>query len=247
MAAIRIQKLLSEAGLASRRAIEEMILEGRITVNGRLVASLPCFVDADKDEIVVDGRAVAKRAEPKVYLLLNKPREVVCTPGEQSNRPSVFDVLGPMRQRVYCVGQLDHDSTGLVLVTNDGELTRRLTRAGSGLEKRYVIELEGRIEEPAINALKAGAYLDGRHTRPARVKVLQRSHERSTIELDLVETVSREVRRVLARVGHKVRRMKRVGLGPLSDEGLRIGRFRRLSPHEVRALAEGTTGQQRRR
>jgi pseudouridine synthase len=243
MPPIRIQKLLSEAGVASRRAIEQMILDGRITVNGRLVAELPCFVDPDKDEIVVDGRAVRKRAVSKIYLLLNKPRGVVCTQqgtkaADERGRPSVVDVLPPMRERLHCIAPLDVDSTGLVLLTNDGELTQKLTRSGTPLERQYVIEVDGRIEEHALNSLKSGAYLDERRTGRARVKVLQRSVERSVIELDLVETVSREPRRVLARVGHKVRRLKRVGLGPLTDAGIKIGNFRKLAPRELRALEE---------
>ena len=247
MPPVRIQKLLSEAGIASRRAIEQMILDGRLTVNGQLVAQLPCFVDPDKDDIVLDGKAVAKRAAPKVYLLLNKPRGVICTPGDPQGRPSVFDMLPPARQRVYCFGQLDHDSAGLVLLTNDGDLTQKLTHARDGLERRYVIEVDGRLMEPAINAIKSGTYLDGRRTRPARIKVLQRSPERSMLELDLVETVNREPRRVLAKVGHKVRRLKRIGLGPLSDEGIKIGRFRKLAPHEVRALQTIADSQPQRR
>lgn len=247
MPPVRIQKLLSEAGVASRRAIEQMILDGRLTVNGRLVAELPCFVNPDKDDIVLDGQAVAKRAAAKVYLLLNKPRGVICTPGDPQGRPSVFDIIPPARQRVYCFGQLDHDSAGLVLLTNDGDMTQKLTHARQGLEKRYVIEVDGRMMEPAINAIKSGTYLDGRRTQPAKIKVLQRSPERSMIELDLVETVNREPRRVLAKLGHKVRRLKRIGLGPLSDDGIKIGRFRKLALHEVRALQAIADSQPQRR
>ena len=132
MEKVRIQKILSEAGLASRRDVEDMVLEGRITVNGELVTALPCFVKAS-DEIAVDGRAVRKRPEEKVYILLNKPRGVICTLRDERgrNRPRAVDLVPPIGRRIYTVGRLDEDTTGLIILTNDGELTNRLTQRRS--------------------------------------------------------------------------------------------------------------------
>ena len=238
MASIRIQKLLSDSGIASRRAVEQMILEGKITVNDNLVTELPCFVDPDKDEIVVNGQAVPKYAARKLYILVNKPRGIVCSETDSLGRPTVFDLVPPTRQRLFCLAQLDPESSGLVVLTNDGELTKTMTNPRAGVLKKYVVEVDGRIEEQALDTLKDGMYLDGRRTRGAFVKVLSRSPERSMIEIDVVENVNRQVRRVLARLGHKVRRMKRLGLGMLSDRGLKIGHWRELNPYEIKSLKQ---------
>jgi len=240
---IRIQKLLSDAGVTSRRGVEPLILDGRITVNGKQVAELPCFVDPDKDEILIDGRPVKKYDAKPVYILVNKPRGVVSTeyPGP-AGEPRVLDIIPPQRSRVFVVGALDDDSTGVVLVTNDGDLAERMTHARYGLVKKYVADVEGRIGEDAIEALKAGMHFDGTRTRRAYVKVLSRSLERTLLEIDLAETHNRQVRRMFAKVGHKVRRLKRVALGPLTDDGIKIGRWRNLLPGEVRRLKAGDTG-----
>jgi len=243
MAKIRIQKLLSDAGVASRRAIEQMILEGRISVNGDLVAQLPCFVEGGKDEILIDGKPVPKYHAAPVYILVNKPKGVVCTeyPGPQGE-PRVIDIIPPQRSRVFVVGTVDDESTGILLVTNDGELAERMTHARYGLIRKYVVEAEGRLDEDAIAALKAGMFFDGRRTRRAYVKVLSRSVDRTLLEVDVAETHNRQVRRMLAKVGNKVRRLKRVALGPLTDDGVKIGHWRYLLPGEVRRLKAGDVG-----
>ena len=243
MAKIRIQKLLSDAGVASRRAIEQMILEGRISVNGDLVAQLPCFVEGGKDEILIDGKPVPKYHAAPVYILVNKPKGVVCTeyPGPQGE-PRVIDIIPPQRSRVFVVGTVDDESTGILLVTNDGELAERMTHARYGLIRKYVVEAEGRLTEDAIAALKAGMFFDGRRTRRAYIKVLSRSLDRTLLEVDVAETHNRQVRRMLAKVGNKVRRLKRVAPGPLTDDGLKIGHWRYLLPGEVRRLKAGDVG-----
>jgi 23S rRNA pseudouridine2605 synthase len=238
MAKVRIQKLLSEAGVASRRAVEEMILEGRITVNGSVVADLPCFVDPRTDRIQVDGRVVRRPSRGQaVYLLLNKPRGVVCTQSDPAGRPRAVDLVGQIPGgRVYCVGRLDVDSTGLILLTNDGELTHYLTHPRYGVPKTYVVEIDGRLSGEQIAALKRGVYLDGKRTGGASVRVLRKSHQRSLLEITLHEGRNREIRRVLLTFGVRVKRLKRVAIGPVSDRGLKIGRFRPLRPGEVARL-----------
>ena len=231
--------------MASRRAVEQLILEGRITVNGSPVAELPCFVDAEADDIRLDGRPirpVAPEAARKVYVLLNKPRGVVCTQSDPAGRPRAVDLVGDVPQRIYCVGRLDAESTGLILLTNDGPLTQYLTHPRHGVPKTYVAEVDGRLAGEDIEKLRGGVYLDGRRTGRAAVKVLRRSPTRSLVEITLTEGRNREVRRILARLGHKVRRLKRVAIGPITVRGLKIGSFRPLRRSEVRQLRQsGTT------
>jgi len=244
MSKLRIQKFLSEAGVASRRQVETMILDGRITVNGKLVGDLPCFVDAEVDEIRVDGRRVRKPMERRVYYLLNKPRGVVCTQRDPQGRPRAVDLIPRTSQRVYCVGRLDADSTGLLVLTNDGHLTQLLTHPSHGVAKTYVVEIDGRLEDDEFGRLKAGMWLGPKRTRGARVKVLRRGPKRSLLEITLTEGRNREIRRMLARLGHKVRRLKRTAIGPITDRGLKIGNWRPMKGREV-AMLKRTASQQR--
>ena len=236
MGKIRIQKALPEVGVASRRGVEQMILDGRITVNGELVTSLPCFVDLAEDNVRVDGQSVRRRPGPKVYFLLNKPKGVVCTQQDPRARPRAVDLIPPQDRRVYCVGGLDADSTGLVLLTNDGELTQRLTHARHGVPRKYVAEVDGRLETEETAALETGVRIEGRRTAGMNVKVLFASSVRSTLKLELPSGHSVDIRRVLADLGHKVRKLKCVAIGPVTDRGIKIGHFRMLSPAEVGRL-----------
>jgi len=234
MPKVRIQKLLSAAGVASRRAAEQLILDGRVEVNGKLVADLPFFVD-DGDEVRVDGRPVRRRRQ-SVHFLLNKPRGVVCTQSDPQGRPRAIDLLPPGQGRLYTVGRLDVDSTGVILLTDDGPLTQYLTHPRYGVPKTYVVEIDGLLAAEQIDQLKHGVYLDGRRTGGAAVKVLGRGGGWSALEITLTEGRNREIRRVLAGFGHKVRRLKRVAIGPVTDRGLKIGHFRRLTDREVAQL-----------
>ncbi len=235
---IRIQKVLAEAGIASRRASEEMVQEGRVRVNGQVVTELPIFVDPFEDEISVDGRKLKNAAagEKKVYFLVNKPRGVVCTQKDELSRPRAVDLLPASTPRVHCVGRLDVDSTGLLLLTNDGELTNYLTHPSHEVEKTYVVEIEGKLDEEAVRRLKRGIYLDGKRTGGAALKVLRKGRNQSLLEIRLREGRNREIRRILARLGHKVRKLKRTAIGPVTSRGLKAGSFRPLGVKEVQAL-----------
>ena len=235
---VRIQKYLAEAGVASRRAIEQMILDGQITVNGRLVIELPCFVEPETDDIRVDGGVVGKQAAggKKVYFLLNKPKGVVCTQRDPAGRLRAVDLVPAVGKRVYCVGRLDEESTGLIILTNDGELTQYLTHPSFEVVKTYVVEVDGRLTGEDVVKLKKGTYVDGKRTQGAMVKILRRGPARSQLEIKLTEGRNREIRRVLARLGHKVRKLKRVAIGPVTDRGVKIGHYRPLSQTEVRRL-----------
>ncbi|MCK4275911.1 MAG: rRNA pseudouridine synthase [Phycisphaerae bacterium] len=234
MPATRIQKVLAAAGVASRRAIEQMVRDGRITVNGRAITDLPCFVESG-DEICVDGRRVSAAPGETVVFLLNKPKGMVCTQRDPAGRRRAVDLIPPIPQRVYCAGRLDADSTGLVVLTNDGELTNYLTHPRYGVSKTYVVEVDGRIGGDAVERLKSGVWLDGTK-RSAWVKVLRRSSTRSVLQVRICEGRNRQVRRILSRLGYRARRLKRTAIGPLTDRGLKGGAFRQLTAVQIARL-----------
>ena len=303
---IRLQKAMAEAGVASRRDCEAMIEQGRVTVNGQPVAALPAWVDPRHDRIELDGKPLRKpKARPsnhpskqtvagkknavlaatadKVYVMLHKPRQTITTTDDPDRRRSVMDLIPthelPGLPRLFPVGRLDADSTGLLLLTNDGELANRLTHPRYGIRKTYLVSVKGHIEQEHIEQLKRGLYLaqrsdDGRwrdrpgrplrqpqRAEPARllstkpipikkvqidqVKIVHRQHDRSSGDRTLLEVILHEghnriIRRVLARVGLKVRRLQRTAIGPLKLHKLPIGHSRLLEPDEVKALYQAT-------
>ena len=238
MAKTRIQKALAEAGIASRRAIEEMIGEGLVTVNGKLVVELPCFIDPKTDKVVVDGEPVkfAPKAATRRYFLLNKPAGVVCTSHDPEGRRRAIDCIPPMADRVYCVGRLDADSTGLILLTNDGDLTQHLTHPKFGVVKTYRVHIKGRLTAEQIASFKQGMWLDGRKTGGAMIRIIRKHATGSLVEIRLTEGRNREIRRILARLGQKVRRLHRSAIGTITDHGLGVGSCRELSAGEIRKL-----------
>ena len=242
-AKLRIQKHLGAMGVGSRRAVEQMIIDGRITLNGKLITDLPCFVDPAADDIRVDGRAVSRRRPQHVYFLLNKPKGVVCTQSDPQNRPRAVDLIPPIRQRIYCVGRLDADSTGLIILTNDGALTQRVTHPRYGVAKTYVVQVDGALTGDQLQKLRNGMWLDGVRTQPAHVRVVRRGRNASLLQIRLTEGRNREIRRVLARLGHRVRRLSRVAIGQIRDRGLKVGNFRTMTPQEVAKLTR--TAQER--
>jgi 23S rRNA pseudouridine2605 synthase len=233
----RLQKVLAAAGLASRRECEQIILDGRVRVNGKAISSLPVLVDAARDTIVVDGKPLKREA--KVYLLLHKPAGVHCTNYDPDGRPRAVDLLVGVKERLFPVGRLDADSTGLLLMTNDGELAERLAHPRYGVPKTYRAHVAGAVTPEDIARLRKGVWLAEGKTHVADTRIIHRGRERSVIEITLQEGRNREVRRVLARLGHNVRRLMRIRIGPLSLRGLPPGGFRPLTPEELRALREG--------
>jgi 23S rRNA pseudouridine2605 synthase len=239
MARKRIQKYLSEMGVTSRRNAEEMVLHGRVSVNGSVPQDLPVFVDPSEDDVRVDGRRVGGRkpGKPeKLYFLLNKPKGVVCTQSDPAGRSRAVDLVPDLGQRVYCVGRLDKDSTGIIILTNDGELTERLTHPRYEVPKTYRVEITGSLDAEAVDKLKSGMWMDGKRTNRTALRVLRRSPDRTLLEITLTEGRNREIRRMLARLGHKVKRLHRVAIGPITDRGLKVGNFRALRRHEVKRL-----------
>ena len=227
----RLQKVLAAAGLGSRRACEELIAEGRVTVDGR-VATLGQRVDPDAARVEVDGVPVSVRPG-LVYYLLNKPAGVVATASDPQGRPTVVELVPP-EPRVFSVGRLDADTEGLLLLTNDGDLAHRLTHPSFGVEKEYLAEVEGTPSPGQLRRLRQGVALDDGTTAPARASLVPPRG----IRLVIHEGRNRQVRRMCEAIGHPVVRLVRTRLGPLTDRSLGPGQWRRLSTSELRALEE---------
>jgi 23S rRNA pseudouridine2605 synthase len=233
----RLQKALARAGFGSRRACEELIVAGRVEVNGQ-VADLGRRVDPERDRIAVDGVPVPVRPG-LVYYLLNKPPKVVTTAHDPQGRRSVVDLV-PSEPRVFPVGRLDYDTEGLLLLTNDGDLAHRLTHPSHGVPKSYLAEVDGVPSRAAIRQLREGVALEDGLTAPARVSLAQTQGSGSALRIVIHEGRNRQVRRMCEAVGHPVRRLIRTHFGPLTDKSLRPGQWRALSPAEVRALYEAS-------
>ena len=240
---VRLQKLLSMAGVASRRAAEALILEGRVEVNGKAVTTLGSKADPVRDQIRVDGRRIRLDVQPR-YIVLNKPKGYVTTRRDPQGRPTVLDLLKGVREYVYPVGRLDYDSEGLLLMTSDGDLAARLTHPRHGVERVYDAIVSGVPDERALDALRRGVVLDEQRTQPAEVQrgntVGRGGHETTRLTMTLREGRNRQVRRMCAHIGHPVRRLTRIRIGPIRLDDLPSGRWRDLSAREVAALKRTT-------
>ena len=224
----RLQKVLARAGIASRRASEEMIQAGRVTINGQ-IAALGDKV-ADSDRIELDGIPVLR--DPNlVHYLLHKPRDVVSTASDTENRQTVVDLV-PSTIRVYPVGRLDADSEGLIILTNDGDLTHRLTHPSFGVPKEYLVHVEGIPQRSALRSLREGIQLEDGMTAPAQVSM----PDQRLLKITIHEGRNRQVRRMCAAIGHPVVRLVRVRIGPITDSSLTAGSWRELTNEEVRSL-----------
>ncbi|MDN5348576.1 MAG: rRNA synthase [Clostridia bacterium] len=234
---MRLQKFLSQAGVASRRHAEEMIASGRVKVNGRVVKVMGVQVDPQKDRVEVDGRPVSLESK-KVYLLLYKPEGYVTTAFDPQGRPKVIDLVRDVPQRVFPVGRLDYRTEGLLLLTNDGDLALKLTHPRYGIPKTYLALVKGVPGAEKIERLRRGVELEDGCTAPARVRLVKIKQGNALLELTLREGKKREVRRMCAAVGHPVLKLKRVKFAFLTLGSLRPGQYRHLTPEEVRRLKE---------
>ena len=237
--AIRLQKILAVAGIASRRAAERLIEAGRVSVNGEIVTQLGSRADPGRDDVRVDGRRVGG-AQRRRYLLLHKPVGFVTTRFDPQHRKTVLDLVPRVREYVYPVGRLDYDSEGVLLLTNDGDLAARLTHPRYGVERVYEAVVRGVPSAAALRKLGSGVVIDGRRTEPADVRLQSgratRSGDQARARVTLREGRNRQVRRMFAAVGHPVIRLRRTRLGPLGVQGLNPGQVRELTADEVAAL-----------
>ncbi len=230
---VRLHKLLARMGVASLRASERLIREGRVTVNGEVVRT-PGASALPTDVIAVDGRIVTPQAH-REYVMLNKPKGVLSTARDERGRRTVLDLV-ESGQRLYPVGRLDRDSEGMMLLTNDGELAHRLTHPRYGVHKRYTVEVRGDLSEERLRELRQGVRLEDGPSRPLEVRVLERSEQSATLSVTMGEGRKRQVRRTLEALGLEVTRLVRVALGPLELGDLPPGAHRPLSEDEVGRL-----------
>lgn len=239
---------MADAGVASRRECERLIEAGAVEVNGEVVTELPVFVHPAADRILVEGRPIRKQRERKLYLLLNKPARTLTTLADEpgADRRTVIDLVEhPQKARLFPVGRLDYDTTGLLLLTNDGDLANQLTHPRYGVPKTYRVVVKGDVADEAISELERGIYLADRkagktagasRTAHVEVRLISRQRDRTVLELTLREGRNRQVRRLLAAVGFPVKKLERIGMGPLSLKGVARGEWRELNRHEIRAL-----------
>lgn len=230
----RLQKVLARAGVASRRHAEDLIDKGRVRVNGQLVTGQGLRVDPARDVVEVDGRRVA--AEPLAYVLFHKPRGVVSTMQDPAGRPAIADYLGAIGARVVPVGRLDYQTSGVMLLTNDGAFARGLLHPSRGVAKEYVLKVRGRVDEIGLSRFRESIAIDGRATQPAEVEVSRVDGERTWLRIVLHEGKNRQIRRLAEHAGYRVMRLVRSRFAGLSVDGLGPGEWRHLARPELRAL-----------
>ncbi len=233
----RLQKFLASAGVDSRRNCEELILDGDVRVNRRVVDTLPAFVDPLTDIVTVNGKRV-KTAE-KVYFLLNKPKGVICTNSDPQGRRKAIDLIDT-EERIFCVGRLDIETTGLIILTNDSELANRLTHPRYELPKTYEVMLKERISGEAIEKLKKGTWLSEGKTGKSAVKVIKRSATDSTIEISIRQGLNRQIRRMLAKVDCRVKSLRRTKVGNITLKGIPVGQYKELTKSQIAYLRSMT-------
>ena len=231
----RLQKLISRAGISSRREAEKIILEGRVTVDGKIISELGAKAEPNLNKICVDGKILTFDVE-KIYLLLNKPKNFLSTVKDDRGRRTVLDLTKEISAKIYPVGRLDFDSEGLILLTNDGELTNALLHPKFKIEKTYRAKILGNLTEEKIKKLRAGVELEDGLTAPAEVSVINLEKNSATVEITIHEGKNRQVRRMFAAVGCEVKNLTRIKFAGLTLQGVECGKFRRLTQDEVKKL-----------
>lgn len=233
---VRLQKFLSDAGIASRRDAEQLIIDGRVLVNGAVVDTLPAFVDVEQDRVLVDGHRV--RPARTVYAILHKPAGVVVAERDPVGRRRVADLLPPVFGRVLPVGRMDAEASGVLLLTNDGDLTAALTHSRVALTSEYQVEVKGQATPQVAGQLRRGVYLAEGKATVVAAEVRHTTRERSVVWVELRERINRQIRRMMAHLGFPVRKLHRLAYGPLRVKGLPVGASRELSDAELVALRE---------
>jgi 23S rRNA pseudouridine2605 synthase len=231
---LRLQKFLADAGVASRRASEQFILDGRVAINGEVVRVLGTKVDPLHDEVTVDGQSV--RVRRKLYLALHKPRGCVCSRADELGRPTVYDLLPKEWQIVHSVGRLDFNSEGLIFLTNDGQFALRLTHPRYGVRKKYVATVEGEVGGEMLKRFTQGIFDGGERLQAVSARLISGSRARSVVELELSEGKNREVRRLFESQGLAVKKLQRTQIGKIKLGELKPGRWRTLTETEVKTL-----------
>ncbi len=237
----RIQKIIAAAGIMSRRAAEQLILDGRVRVNGKVVTEMGVKADPDKDHIKVDGKLINPK-QPPTYVMLNKPAGYVTTMSDPEGRQTVSDLLKGIKVRVYPVGRLDYDTEGLLLLTNDGDFAHLVTHPSHELPKTYLAKVKGVLTDRDVENLEEGVFLQDGKTAPARVRKLRKEETNSWVEITIHEGRKRQVRRMIDHTGHSVIKLKRTRVGNLELGDLALGTYRYLTADEVKALRDTAQG-----
>lgn len=232
---VRLQKFLAMAGIASRRACEKLILDGRVQVNGKIVKELGIKVDPDVDEVRVDGEICRIKMKP-VYIIMNKPKGVLTTVKDPFGRPTIIDLLAGVKERVFPVGRLDKDTEGLLIITNDGELSYKLTHPKHQIDKTYIAKVMGVPDEKDIRRLRKGIFLEDGKTAPAKVRILKKGKNFAVLEIIIHEGRKRQVRRMCEAIGYPVLSLRRTHIGNLVLRGLAPGEWRYMTEEEVNYL-----------
>jgi 23S rRNA pseudouridine2605 synthase len=234
MPCIRLHKFLADAGVASRRKCEELIAQGRVQVDGRVVTEQGLKINGS--EIVkVDGVEI-RNEQKKVYILLNKPAGFISSVKDQFSRKTVLDLAGDINERIYPVGRLDYDTSGLIILTNDGEFANRIMHPGYNLKKVYLAVISGSLGSDEVGILRNGVAIDDYITAPADVRVISSGRHESIVEIAIHEGKNRQVRKMFEALGHRVIKLKRIAIGPVAIDGLDEGKWRHLSKSEIELL-----------
>ena len=231
---LRLQKFLAEAGVASRRAAEQIILAGRVAVNGQTVRELGTKVDPRQDRITLDGQRL--KAKRKLYLALNKPPGLVCSRKDELGRPTIYELLPNEWGHLHLVGRLDYGSEGLIFLTNDGDFSLRLTHPRYGVHKKYLATVEGLLEPALLSQFTKGVWFEGEKYRAEKARIVSANRAQTVVELDLAEGKYHEVRRLFESQGRTVKRLQRVQIGKIKLGELRLGKWRTLTEPEIKSL-----------
>jgi 23S rRNA pseudouridine2605 synthase len=230
----RLQKFMASCGVASRRKCEELILAGKVKVNGILVSEVGIKIDPTKDLVEYEGKVISKE-ENKVYIMLNKPEGYISSVKDEKGRPTILDIV-KVKERIYPIGRLDYDSSGLLILTNDGEIYNKIIHPRVELKKKYIAVVQGEISEKDINKFEIGIDIGGYITAPAELKILSYEKDLSTVEISIHEGKNRQIRKMCAALNHEVLSLKRIAIGDIKLGYLRRGEFRILNENEVEYL-----------
>lgn len=235
---VRLQKYLADAGVASRRKAEELIAQGKVKVNGKVVTEMGMKIDPKKDEVTYLDKKISLKDTKLVYIMLHKPEGYVTTAKEQFGRPAVVDLIKGVNERIFPVGRLDYDTSGLLLLTNDGDLTYKLTHPKHDVDKTYIAKLYGIPDEGALQKFRRGVVIDGKRTKPAKIQIIEKDKDGRfcVAEIIIHEGRNRQVRKMCEAIKHPVAQLKRVATGDLKMGDLPKGKFRHLTEKEVKYL-----------
>ncbi|HMK35952.1 MAG TPA: pseudouridine synthase [Desulfomonilaceae bacterium] len=235
----KVQLIIRDAGLASRRKAEDMILEGRVTLNGMIIDDLTLRADPEKDHIKVDGKLLREPDLAKSYFLFNKPRNVVSTLSDPEGRPCLGDVLKSLKKRLFTVGRLDFDAEGLMILTNDGQLAQKLSHPSQQMSRTYVVKVAGNPDDRVLGTIRKGMHIgEGERVGDVRVTVVRKQKTTTWIKIVLFEGKKNEIKRIFSKIRHPVRKIRRIGFGPFSLGTLEVGAWRPFTVAETAKLAE---------